>query len=106
MTKKSFNAENTAAAQLFSAGKAQAEAAAAKTAAKPTAKAAPKAKQPKPQNAEEEPIFIQRARQDGEKRDARICLAIKPSLALKARNAAWKRGTTLAHFIETLIEEL
>lgn len=99
MSKKTFTAETTAAAQLFN----------------PAPAAAPVADQKRPRPAKPAPaqttapapapIFSWKARPDGEKRDHRLQIVCKTSIAQKAAEIARARGISVAFLFEKLILE-
>jgi len=95
MTKKTFTAETTAAAQLFN-----------------PAPAAPVADQKRPRpskpapaqtTTEPPPIISWKAKPDGEKRDYRLQIVCKNSIARKAAEIARARGISVAYLFEKLI---
>lgn len=97
MAKKTFNTDTTAAAELFNPAPAtvadQKRPKPAKTATPATAQATPA------------PIFSWKARPDGEKRDHRLQIVCKTSVAQKAAEIARARGVSVAYLFEQLILE-
>lgn len=98
MPKKTFTAETTAAAELFN----------------PAPAPAPVADQerPKPAKAPAAPttpapvqIITWKAKPDGERRDRRLQIVCKTSVALKAAEIARARGISVAYLFEKLILE-
>lgn len=101
MTKKTFTAETTAAAELF---KAPAPAPAPAPARAADHKAPAKRKTEKPTTAPA-PLFTWKARPDGERRDRRLQIICKTSVAQKAAEIARTRGISVAYLFENLILE-
>jgi len=100
MPKKTFTTDTTAAAELFNAhtpapAADQAQAAPMTTpATTPTRKANVSA-----------PLFTWKARPDGERRDRRLQIICKSSIAQKAAEVAKARGISVAYLFELLILE-
>ena len=97
MPKKSFNTDTTAAAELFNP--APAPVAEQKTA---PAQSKKKTAEPTPEIA---PVITWRARPDGEKRNRRMQIVCKPSVAMKAAEIARTRGISIGNLFEKLILE-
>ena len=98
MTKKTFTTETTAAAELFKAP-------APAPAPTPARAAAPKAPAKEKPTTATAPLFTWKARPDGEKRDRRLQIICKNSVAQKAAEIARARGIFVAFLFEKLILE-
>jgi len=99
MPKKTFNAENTAAAELFNTPTQPAQ-------ATPTAKpAASKKKAPAQTQAPAADDFSisWKAKPDGEPRTRRIQIVCKPSIAMKAAKMSREQGISVAYLFELLV---
>lgn len=101
MAKKTFNTDTTAAAELFNPAPAPAPVADQKR-PKPAKAATPATAPATPGPA---PIFSWKARPDGEKRDHRLQIVCKTSVAQKAAEIARARGVSVAYLFEQLILE-
>lgn len=93
MPKKTFTTETTAAEQLFTTTPARAANQKAPVKEKQTPAAAPA------------PLFTWKARPDGERRDRRLHIICKNSVALKASEMARESGISIAFLFEKLILE-
>lgn len=102
MAKKTFTTATTAAAELFNPPPAPTATGADQEQPKP-AKAPVKTKAPKP--ATTAPLFSWKARPDGERRDRRLQIICKNSVAQKAAEIARGRGISVAYLFEQLILE-
>lgn len=96
MQKKTFTTSTTAAAQLFN----PAPAAPAPTPARAADQKAPAKEKT---TTDQPPIFSWKAKPDGEKRDHRLQIVCKTSIARKAAEIARARGISVAFLFEKLI---
>lgn len=102
MPKKTFTAETTAAAELFNPAPAPAPVADQE---RPKPAKAPAKAPAAPTTTEPPQIITWKARPDGERRDRRLQIVCKTSVALKAAEIARARGISVAYLFEKLILE-
>lgn len=98
MQKKTFTTQTTAAAELFNAPPAAPAPAPAPAQISDQASPAPA------QTSAPLAYRTWRAKPDGERRDQRLQIICKPSIAAKAAEMARARGISVAYLFETLID--